>query len=248
MRQRLGDITAPLGTEEELAVNFPAPADIQWRINPRAALALGFVIAVGSVLVVTWNLFTEPSQPVPVSIASAHSSLPDRHIPPHAGAERNPISDEAAASTSIVVSVVGEVEQSGLITLAHNARVADALEKAQLKPQAATLGLNLAQKLVDGEQIFVPHVDDPVTAPPQPFAGQGASISGAVGGGMVGKLSINTATVTELTTLSGVGEKTAQAIVAYRESHGGFSSVEQLQEVKGIGPAKFSAIAEEVTL
>lgn len=254
VKQRLGDITAPLGTEDELAVDFPPPAQMQWRINPRAALVLGFVVAMGAVIVVAWNLISGSSRTVPVSVAAAHSLLPAQQPvsgagDPAAGTQAN---GDVAASTSIVVSVVGEVEQPGLITLAPNARVADALDNAGLKPQAATLGLNLAQKLVDGEQILVPHVDDPAAAIAQPMVGGGASTSGVVGGatggGARGKLSINRATATELTTLSGVGEKTAQAIVAYRESHGGFSTIEQLQEVKGIGPAKFSALAEEVTL
>ena len=63
-----------------------------------------------------------------------------------------------------------------------------------------------------------------------------------------GGVSINSATAQELTQLDGVGEKTAEAIVAYREQHGGFQSIDDLQEIKGIGPAKFEALKGQVTL
>ena len=63
-----------------------------------------------------------------------------------------------------------------------------------------------------------------------------------------GKLDLNTATVEQLVELPGIGEKTAQAIVKFREKHGGFDSVEQLLEVKGIGPRKLEKLKEYVTV
>ena len=61
-------------------------------------------------------------------------------------------------------------------------------------------------------------------------------------------MNINTATAEELTTLPGVGQVTAEAIISYRETHGPFTEVGQLQQVKGIGPAKFSALEPEATV
>ncbi|HJF12557.1 ComEA family DNA-binding protein, partial [Corynebacterium falsenii] len=63
-----------------------------------------------------------------------------------------------------------------------------------------------------------------------------------------GGVNINTADARLLESLPGVGPATAQAIVAHRDSHGPFTSVEQLMEVKGIGPAKFEAIKDAITL
>lgn len=142
---------------------------------------------------------------------------------------------EASTLASPVVAVVGDVPTPGLHTLTPGARVADALLAASegidlTAPQLG--GLNLAERLSDGAQIRVPFPGEPVAqAPP----GEG-------------KLNLNQATAEQLTALKGIGPKTAEAIVAHRESIGSFSSVEQLLDIQGIGPAKLAAIKEEVTV
>lgn len=138
----------------------------------------------------------------------------------------------AAAETStpeLVVSVVGEVHTPGLYTFAPGARVADALQAAGPVDPAHILGLNQAEKLVDSSQIVVGSPSEPV-----PVAD--------------GRVRLNSATVAELEQLDGIGAKTAAAIVSYRDSHGGFGSLEELQKVKGIGPAKYQAIAQDLVL
>lgn len=141
---------------------------------------------------------------------------------------------ESTAPTAVVVAVTGDVDAAGLHTLEPNARVADALAAASngvidySDPKYA--GLNLAERLADGAHIRVPAEQ----AAPQPAAG--------------GKLNLNTATAEELTTLRGVGPSTADAILTHREQVGGFSSVEQLMDVPGIGPAKFAALKDGVTV
>ena len=75
-----------------------------------------------------------------------------------------------------------------------------------------------------------------------------ASNSGGGSGAGGGKVSLNTATAADLIALSGVGEKTAAAIIAHRDSIGGYTSVEQLKDVKGIGPAKYAELEKQVTL
>ncbi|AWB84500.1 ComEA family DNA-binding protein [Corynebacterium liangguodongii] len=133
----------------------------------------------------------------------------------------------------VVVSVVGEVAKPGLVTLEEGSRVADALAAAEPHPHADLIALNQAQLLVDGQQI---HVLAQGSAPPALGPAPQAA------GGQDGVLSLNTATAAELVELPGVGEATAAAIIAHREASGPYTSVEQLLDVKGIGPAKFEAL------
>lgn len=135
----------------------------------------------------------------------------------------------------MVVSVIGAVGEPGLVTLPAGSRVADALALTEPLPEADLFALNQAQLLVDGQQVVVPAVGH---APP-PGAGAG---SGA------GKVSLNSADAAGLMSLNGVGEATAAAIIAHREEIGGFTAPEQLLDVKGIGPAKFEKISDEITL
>ena len=143
-----------------------------------------------------------------------------------------PSSEEAAGE--LVVSVVGAVSQPELLTLPAGSRVADALAQVQTLPEADLVALNQAQLLVDGQQVVVPAVGAP--------AGAGAVDAGG------SKVSLNSADAVELTTLNGVGEATAAAIIAHRESIGGFTALEQLLDVKGIGPAKYEKISGDISL
>ena len=126
-------------------------------------------------------------------------------------------------------------------TLEPGARVADALDAAQPLPGADTIALNHAQRLSDGQQL---HILPSGAAPPPAPAGANPGGSGSGSSGV----SLNSATAEELTELKGVGEVTAQAIVAYREEHGGFKDVEELLEVSGIGPAKLAQLKDQVQL
>lgn len=175
---------------------------------------------------------------------------------------------------SPVVSVVGLVHHPGLVTLPAAARVADALAAAGgALPGADTGALNLARPVADGEQIIVgavPSPEDPdplrsqviapgqsvLGAPPVPGApgaapapgGAGAPPAAGVGAGPGDAVNLNTADETTLEKLPGVGPATAAAIVAHRDTHGPFTSVEQLLEVDGIGPGKLDKIRDKATV
>lgn len=139
------------------------------------------------------------------------------------------------ATASVWVHVTGAVVSPGLYELQNGDRVADAIETAGgALPEADLSRVNLAAKVADGQQVLVP--------------AQGAAAAAGGGGEGTGPVSLNSATLDELTRLDGVGPKTAQKIIEYREAHGGFRSVEELMEVPGIGPAKFEQLRGQVTL
>lgn len=189
------------------------------RIAPRtAAAAVGCVVAV-CLAAVGWSSLRSPD-PVAGDAAPLWSTA----------AESSDIPEQ------VIVAVVGAVEQPGLVTLENGARVADALEKARPLPEADLVSVNLAQVVADGQQIHV------LAQGQAPGAGQEAGQPGQ------GLISLNSATAADLTVLPGVGDATAAAIVAHRESAGPFTAVEQLMDVKGIGPAKFEAMKDLVTL
>ncbi|SNS11327.1 competence protein ComEA [Actinomadura meyerae] len=140
-----------------------------------------------------------------------------------------------AATASVVVHVLGKVKRPGVVTLPAGSRVAEAIKAAGgVRSGAKTGTLNLARRLVDGEQIPVG-----VPRPPQQAATSAAS-PGPSPAASGAPLDLNTATADQLVDLPGVGPVLAQRIVAYRTEHGGFRSVEQLQEVSGIGARRFA--------
>ena len=170
----------------------------------------------------------------------------------------------------IVVSVVGLVHRPGLVTVAGTARVAEAIDAAGgMLPDANPASVNLAAPLRDGEQVLVgaeplPELSTGGTGRGGPDGGAGAAsaASGAGGTGGAGTggsgaggsgsgaplVNINTASESELETVTGIGPATARKIIAHRERNGPFGSVDELEEVPGIGPAKLEAMRDEVTV
>jgi competence protein ComEA len=144
----------------------------------------------------------------------------------------------ASPAPTIIVDVAGEVAQPGVYEFAEGDRVIDAIERAggQL-PKADLSLLNLAAPLTDGTQILVPK-----SGPP------GAVVPGGTAGSSGGLININSASATELETLSGIGEVLAATIVEYREQNGPFASVDDLMDVSGIGPATLEEIRDQVTV
>ncbi|MFI7706994.1 helix-hairpin-helix domain-containing protein [Nonomuraea sp. NPDC049480] len=147
-----------------------------------------------------------------------------------------PISPATPSPTSkVTVHVAGKIREPGVYLLPSGARVADAVTAAGGVARGASTGpLNLARRLIDGEQIVVGAT-----------AGSGAPGSPDMDPATA-VLDLNSATTEQLEQLPGVGEVLAARITEFRDSHGGFSSVEQLREVSGIGPRKFEEIKPKV--
>ena len=137
----------------------------------------------------------------------------------------------------LVVDVAGAVRRPGVYRVRAGARVEDALRRAGGPTRRADLSqINRAAKLEDGRQVLVP------IRPPRTGA---AVLPGAVSTPAV-PLNLNTATLEQLDTLDGVGPATAQKILDYRTTHGGFGSVEDLGEIPGIGEKRLAALRDKV--
>jgi competence protein ComEA len=138
--------------------------------------------------------------------------------------------------------VAGWVRHPGVYEFATGQRVIDAIDAAGgARPGADLAALNLAAPLTDGTQILVPKSG---AAP----AGGGTTIPGTGDAGGGALVNVNTASATELETLDGIGEVIAAAIVDYRTQNGPFTSVDQLEDVSGIGPSTLEAIRDAVTV
>jgi competence protein ComEA len=179
------------------------------------------------------------------AVLRSEPAPPPEETLPFAG--EAPAPEQATTSTvatEVVVHAAGAVGRPGLYRLAAGARVADVLAAAGGATTEADLNrINLAAPVEDGQQVYVPGIGEALPAPADPPGGAGGS-----GTETAGPVDINTADVDLLDTLPGVGPATAQAIVAYRDEHGSFGSVEELLDVPGIGEAKLERLRPLVTV
>jgi competence protein ComEA len=212
---------------------------------PRVAAALG---AVAVAAVVGWRLLAPPAPPPEVAIpftgaetttATAGTAGADG---PAGVAPRGDVDPAPGGGTEVVVHVVGAVTAPGVQRLPAGARVADAVDAAGGATPDADLGrINLAAVLADGQQVYVLRVGE---TPPAPVASPGT----AAGDGTGPPVNVNTASAAELEELPGVGPATAEAIIAHREQHGPFGSVDDLLDVRGIGEAKLEQLRDRATV
>ena len=146
------------------------------------------------------------------------------------------------------IYVVGAVLQPGVYQLPPGSRVKDAIQSAGgLLAEADREAINLAALLVDGDRIRVPTQKattptSPGTKPPATSNVTPAPLA------TVGSVDINTATVGELDTLTGIGPALASKIIAYRQVYGSFKTIQDLLNVDGIGPSVFSKIKDRITV
>ena len=198
---------------------------------------------------------TAGSRPPRVAAGAATTVLPGGS--PGAGPSSvtspapSPVPQGATSSapvTTIVVQVAGKVARPGVYHLPADARVVDLVDAAGgVIGDGDAGGVALAARLADGQRVVVPAAGEHVAV-----GGNGASPSapsgGAAAAGPAGAptaddpVDLNTATLADLDRLPGVGPATAAAIVAYRDAHGPFRTVDDLGEVRGIGPARLEAL------
>ncbi len=228
------DVVLPPAKRLRLALGerLPAWAGARCGMEPRtlAALALLLLVAAGFAVHHFWT-----GRPQPVSLAEPATATSS----PTAAVALPSASATGDAAGSLVVDVSGDVREPGVYTLPAGSRVADALDAAGgAEPAADTETLNRARLLVDGEQIVV---GAPAAVASAPVATAGDPSTTAL-------LSLNSASPEQLEELPGIGPVLAANIVDYREQSGGFTTVEELLDVSGIGESRLAELRDHVTL
>lgn len=237
----------------------------------RLPILVALAVATVAVLVIAFLIF----RPAPQHAASEEDVGSAEASPgqeQHTAAEATSAAQSTESGT-VVVHVTGAVHSPSVVSLRAGARVQDAVEEAGgLKEQADAEAINLARVLQDGEQIHIPargEAPEPGRADSDSAASNpagsaetgsgGDSAAGAPGsaGSAAGsaaadpnpgaKVDLNTADLTTLETLPGVGPVTAEAIIAHREEQP-FASVEDLLLVQGIGPKTFESLKDRVSV
>ncbi|MCR4990740.1 MAG: helix-hairpin-helix domain-containing protein [Lachnospiraceae bacterium] len=156
----------------------------------------------------------------------------------------------------IVVHVCGNVNDPGVFCLPQGSRIYEAIElSGGLTEEADDSVINLADRCIDGMQIFVPAKSDELQkekenylTPPSNAGGYATESLGSGDGSSGGAVNINTAGVDELMTLKGIGRSRAEDIIAYREQNGSFGSVEEIMNIRGIKEGMFSKIKDDITV
>ncbi|MEU4093548.1 ComEA family DNA-binding protein [Streptomyces sp. NPDC026673] len=219
-----------------LTERLPTWFSVRCGVEPKTAAALAVVLLVA--LAFAAHHF-RTGRPRTVAVPPTVSALPaaaQATVPGEPRAAARTPRPAPGARAVLVVDVVGKVRKPGLRRLPAGSRVADALDAAGgALPGTDTSALNLARPLADGEQIAVG----------RPAAPAVAGVPG--GAAATGPVSLNTATAEQLDALPGVGPVLARHIIDYRSRRGGFTSVEQLRDVNGIGDRRFSDLRSLVT-
>jgi competence protein ComEA len=201
----------------------------------RVAVALLALAALAGALAIWARAAPRLAGPTPGQEAAAPSEQTLPRVAPDTSAA------VGASAGEVAVHVAGRVRRPGLVRLPAGSRVQDAVRAAGGATPGADLdAINLARKLTDGEQVRVPAPGDPAP-PPDPATPGGAGTTPSA------PLDLNTATLEQFDTLPGVGEVTANRIIAYRSAHP-FTDVDELLEVPGIGQRRFDQLKDLVTV
>ena len=194
-----------------------------WSLSAKAAVIGGILL----ILVGVGGLFSKKEESVEGTTVVETTML----------AEKTEVS--TTQETVIFVDIKGEVRNPGVYQMKVGDRVKDALEAAGgLTAEADSQKVNLAKRLEDQMVIVVPKVGEEAEEIPAGETRKEATKEG--------KVNINTATVEELKTLKGVGEKKAEAIIEYRKKNGSFQTKEDLMKVRGIGKKLFESFQERI--
>ena len=167
------------------------------------------------------------------------------------GADGVSVTAAPARDGSATIHVVGAVRRAGVYRLRLGQRVQDAIARAGGATAHADLqAINMAAKVADGQQVVVPRKGTARAGADASAGGGAAAAPGASPGAAApaAPVNLNSATAEQLDTLDGVGPATVERILEYRSQHGGFSAVDELGQISGIGPKRLESLRAEVTV
>ena len=211
------------------------PKGPRWRVGVGAVVVLLLVLAAVAVAITAFSSGSGSTELVDGDASGAGASSGSPFGDATAGGSTTDSGSGAGpVSGSVFVHVLGQVVTPGLYEVPAGSRLVDVVAAAGgFTADADQGGVNLARTVADGEQVRVPAVGE---EPPASEGGGAAAGGAAPGSGAAdGLVHLGTATAAELETLPGVGPATSAAILAWRDEHGGFRTVDDLLEVPGIG-------------
>ena len=156
-----------------------------------------------------------------------------------------------ASSGKLYVDISGEVERPGVYEVSEGTRLFEVIEQAGgLTDEADIDSLNRAETVADGQKILIAAKGENSSGSQGSQSGSGTNSSSGTASGTTndGKVNINTAESAELQTIPGIGPSKAARIIEYRQSNGNFSSIEDIQNVSGIGSKTFESIKDYITV
>lgn len=208
--------------EFRTAIAAQAPALDPGRPGLRVLLLIGILAAI------VGGIYAWRSQPEPAPLPAP---------PPLTGSASAPtVAVSSPRAPEVTVHVTGKVRRPGVYTLSGGSRVTDAVTAAGGPRGGSPMGsVNLARRLIDGEQIVVGAPSGPLATPLTPADPTTTAV-----------IDLNTATPEQLEQLPGVGEVLARRIAEFRTANGGFRAIEQLRDVSGIGPRKYEELKTKV--
>ena len=219
-----------------------------YEFNKKQKIILGIIISI-IIISFLYYIYTKDDQ---ISISTEETI--EENIVEEETEEENIVEE------NIIVHVSGAVNKEGIVELAPNSRISDAIDQAEgLKENADTKEINLAFKLEDGMKIYIPTIGENNNIENEESSNYITSSGGTVQAQEENieinsdqktsqKININTATQTELETLPGIGPSTSTKIINYREENGKFQTIEEIKEVSGIGDAKYENIKDLISV
>jgi competence protein ComEA len=214
--------TTDEGVEQDYFAPATAPTAVRWRVG--ATAGVGLVLGIVVIAVVAFLFRSQGPEPSIITPPSGESAEEIAGVPASG--------DVARPEEVLLIHVVGAVFAPGVVQVPAQSRVLDAINKAGGATEDALLdGVNLARVVFDGEQIVVPRIGEEIMSSP---------------GGPGQPISLSRADSLTLQTLPRVGPATADRIIAWRETHGPFKSVEDLLAISGIGPATLEGFRDRV--
>ncbi|MGO1969548.1 MAG: helix-hairpin-helix domain-containing protein [Levilactobacillus brevis] len=223
-----------------------------WSLLSERQRWYGLLVIVGILGMGGWWLTRPVANPAfPASVPSATQASATSRAGQVAASPTASSSQVASSHDErVFVDVQGAVKHPGLYQFSSTMRIADALKAAGgLVARADRQRINLAMRLTDQQQVYIPLKGEkmPETAGSAPSGSTATTASNQATGTPAAVVNLNTATVTELQQLTGIGEKKAQKIVDYRTDHGHFQSVKDLAQVPGFGEKTVANLQDQLT-